>query len=213
MAEPTFTDEALGQTSDESDQESLSELIDETFGKPTYQVISRAAVQSLRKSRYPPKFFAGWWYDVRIIRDNPRTLYGQKTIFLNIPDELESPATLKYMGFRVSAIPVLWTRYLSIVKGGYKPYDLWDFVSSCIIPRYPKDAHNWNGVADWVEIWDGLQLDNDMAKWLQQRLDRQENFKETDRSCKSCVLWIMKQRWNRLCNVEQYTIGGEILRQ
>lgn len=124
MAKPTFTAGALGQTSDESDQESLYELVDETFGKPTYHVISRAAVQSLRKNRYPPRFFAGWWYDVRIIRDNPRTLYGQKNIFLNIPDELESPAMLKYMGFRVSAIPVPWTRYLSIVKGRYKPYHL-----------------------------------------------------------------------------------------
>ena len=51
MAEATFMDKALGQTSDESDQESLSKIIDETFGKPTYQVISRAAVQSLRKKK------------------------------------------------------------------------------------------------------------------------------------------------------------------
>ena len=212
MAGRTLANETQGQASDKTDAVSSYQLIFDYYGKPTNQVLSRAAINTLimtNRNYNHIKFRAGWWYHVRVPCVSRRPL---KYVSLNIPDELESPATLRYIGFRINAIPVLWARYQSIVKGGYKPYNLWDFVSGCIIRQYPTDAQKWDDEVAWLKIWDGLQLDQNMSNWLAIMFLRQRKSKEADHSCKSCVMWAMEQRWNRLCNMEKYIAGTKVLR-
>jgi len=193
------------------DNEYAAKLAKHLIPEPTYGTISKKSIDELTSlCRSAPIFDRGWWSNVRVFYHNPTKEGLPGPTLISFPDVRESPLTLQYLGFRASAVWILWARYLSIVIGGYNPYNLWDFVRDCIIGQYPKDATPLEDRTAWGKVADGLRVHYKVKECLEQRSFPQVPFFEVERNCKECVLMLMKFRWKMLCHMEDYVSRRKI---
>lgn len=213
-------DEAQHEVQEEAEAEMiLLNLIEEFAPTETYEVVSEEIINGLKVFDDIPRFEHGYWRHVRVHphhcpeigEGDERTVFNYKQIYTKFPDKYDSPATLQYLGFRASAIPRFWYRYLSIIKGGYKPYTLWDFVFQCILDHHPMDGGPLAPLEVWEKIADELGLNDRTKISLSQRLFHQaRRDTQVYATCLQCTAWIMEGRWERLRNMEKH-VGAEYI--